>query len=61
MPEVKTAAHDTVAVGIVFDQDPDPEAKVEEGETVTISVSSGPGTVRSPTSRARPSTRPRRP
>jgi serine/threonine-protein kinase len=48
VPEVKMAAHDTVAVGIVFDQDPDPEASVEEGDTVTISVSSGPGSVQIP-------------
>ncbi|MGQ0825685.1 MAG: Stk1 family PASTA domain-containing Ser/Thr kinase [Actinomycetota bacterium] len=41
-------ANDTVAEGIVFDQDPDPGNKLDRGDTVDLKVSAGAGEVEVP-------------
>jgi serine/threonine-protein kinase len=48
VPEVVTATHDTVAIGIVIEQSPAANENVESGSKVTVTVSSGAATIAIP-------------
>jgi beta-lactam-binding protein with PASTA domain len=48
VPKVVTAAHDTIAIGIVIEQSPAANENVESGSEVTVTVSSGAATIAIP-------------